>query len=34
MLGLCYSELEQLTKVGVIGTDALPPHPRKKEAKQ
>lgn len=33
ILGLSDAELERLTRAGVIGTAALPPHPRKKEAR-
>jgi crotonobetainyl-CoA:carnitine CoA-transferase CaiB-like acyl-CoA transferase len=34
ILGLSDAELERLTRAGVIGTEALPPHPRKKEARR
>jgi crotonobetainyl-CoA:carnitine CoA-transferase CaiB-like acyl-CoA transferase len=33
ILGLPDSELERLTRAGVIGTEALPPQPRKREAR-
>ena len=33
ILSLSDAELERLTRAGVIGTEALPPHPRKKETR-